>query len=189
MGELILDKFHFCLCLNLNRFHFSFSHIWMECMLHEMNMKKINPYLAFDHRFGFRRTTSADQTSSFLLHTPYEALHSTILAPSRYVHHETRTPPSILQQKRRLSKQHLTTNMPTVTSTPLRGDQQPQIDDYESTYGSDEIVLLKNQPATVAPYYFTNERDKTERRIASISLSISMFLFFSFNVPTLQCRV
>lgn len=187
MGELILDKFHFCLCLNLNRFHFSYLHIWMECMLHEMNMKKINPYLAFDHRFGFRRTTSAEQTSSFLLHTPYEALHSTILVPSQYVHHET--PPSILQQKRRLSKQHLTTYMPTVTSTPLRGDQQPQIDDYESTYGSDEIVLLKNQPATVAPYYFTNERDKTERRIASISLSISMFLFFSFNVPTLQCRV
>lgn len=167
---------------------FIFAHL-DECMLHEMNMKKNNPYLAFDHRFGFRRTTSADQTSSFLLHTPYEALHSTILAPSRYVHHETRTPASILQQKRRLSKQHLTTNMPTVTSTPLRGDQQPQIDDYENTYGSDEIVLLKNQPATVAPYYFTNERDKTERRISSIPLSISMFLFFSFNVPTLQCHI
>lgn len=149
---------------------FIFAHL-DDGMLHEMHIKnkfkcktKRTAHLdAFNHRFGYDHTANTQQTSSFLLHTPYEALHSTILAPSRYIHHDTPTPPSILM-KRRLRKPHTTTTMRTVTSTPLRGDQDPQIVDESS----DEIVLLgvRNQPVTMAPYYFTNERDKTERRIA-----------------------
>lgn len=93
-------------------------------------------------------------------------MHSTISAPSRYLHHETQTPASILL-KRRLGKQYTTTIMQTVTSAPMRGDQPPQID-AESFDDTDEVVLLggRNHPVTMAPYYFNNERDRTERRIA-----------------------
>lgn len=184
-GQVIFGKISLLFCLNLNRFHFSYFAHLDDGMLHEMHIKNnLNakkPHIdAFNHRFGHGRTTNTHQTSSFLLHTPYEALRSTISAPSRYLHHETQTPPSILM-KRRLSKPHTTTTMQTVTSTPLRGDQQPQTDD-ENSYGSDEIVLLgnRNQPVTMAPYYFFNERDKTERRIAWFPLSIWVFAYVSW---------
>lgn len=98
-------------------------------------------------------------TSSFLLHTPAEALRSTITVPSHYMQHQfhTRKPPSILYKKR-LGKQQRTTTMQTITTTQLRGDQQPQID---------EFVPLDNQPVTIQPIYYVNDRDKPKTRILS----------------------
>lgn len=53
-----------------------------------------------------------------------------------------------------------------ITTTQLRGDQQPPIDD-DNPDDIDEFIPLgvKNQPVTVLPKYFTNERDNTRRRI------------------------
>lgn len=150
---------------------------------------------ALNQRFGFDRTTSNHRTSSFLLHTPIEALQNTIFAPSRYIHHEFQTPASIFLKKR-LSNQQTTTMQSTILSTtPLRGDQQPPIDD-DNQDGIDAIVPLgqndtiKFHPVTVHPIYFINERDRTSRRITKkkqsyfyVILSSSMSLkSLSFNV-------
>lgn len=57
--------------------------------------------------------------------------------------------------------------MKTVTTTPLRGDQQPQFDDDDI----DEIVPLdsnhnnKYRPVTVLPTYVVNNYDRIDRRI------------------------
>lgn len=117
-----------------------------------------------DHQIGFNRTTHTPYTSSFLLHTPPEALLSTISRPSRNLHHYTQTPASIIM-KMRLNKHRTTTPM-IITTTQLRGDQQPPIDD-DNPDDIDEFIPLgvKNQPVTVLPKYFTNERDNTRRRI------------------------
>lgn len=63
-------------------------------------------------------------------------------------------------------KNHQSTTPMIITTTPLRGDQQPPIDD-DNLDDIDEFIPLgvKNQPVTVLPKYFINERDNTQRRI------------------------
>lgn len=132
------------------------------CIEHiSMQNKHLGDY---NHGVGSSRTTT-HHASSFLLHTPAAALHSSIIIPSGS-YHRTQTPASILS-KQRLSKQRPTTAMQAVTTTPLRGDQQPQIDDDNPQQEIQVFVplVVKNQPVTVIPIYFTNERDKPFKRI------------------------
>lgn len=109
--------------------------------------------------------TNAPKTSSFLMHTPPEALHSSIFRSTRFLHHYTQTPSSIIM-KMRLNKYRTTTPM-TTTTILYRGDQQPPTDDEDI-----EVIPLgvtNQQPVTVPPIYF-NERDYPPRRINSLSL-------------------
>lgn len=136
---------------------------------------------AYNHRFGMNRAMSTSHTSSFLLHTPPAALRTGMYAPSRFMHHQTPTMhyESNSISKWRLSKKRPTTTTPAITTTQfLRADQQPPIDED----GQDDIdgfVSLRQpvsiQPVTVQPHYFTNEVDRTQRRISS------------HFIPLLQC--
>lgn len=130
------------------------------------------------HQYGFTRADRTYSTSSFLLHTPYKALLQSINLPSRILHHNTQTPPSILKRMR-----HRTTFVSLATeTTPLRGDQQPQIegDDLDDENDIDIIQLGdKNQPITAMPIYFNEERDSisTPRRIEKIHyIRVTLFL-------------
>lgn len=133
-------------------------------MLNAQNKQIEHTYSgASNHQIGFNHVTNnPPYTSSFLLHTPREALLSTISRSSRHLHRYTQTPASIIT-KMRLNKYRTTTPM---TTTPLRGDQQPPTDE-DSLDDIDEFIPLgvKNQPVSVLPIYFTNERDNTQRRI------------------------
>ena len=132
---------------------------------------------AYNHQLG-QTTSSHRSSSSFLTHTPHKALYSAMSVPSRYVHHrfQTQTPASILSPiKKRLNK-HRTTTVPTETTTPLRGDQRPQIDDDEIHEYIEEFIPLRarNQPVTVHPIYSINAVDQTQICIPYID---SRFLF------------
>lgn len=148
---------------------------------------------AYDHRFGIGHTTSSQRTSSFLLHTPPEALRRTVFTPSRYstLHFQTQTPASILMKKR-LNKQR-TTTMQTITTTQLRGDQQPQIDEYNHEDFDEFIPLgVRNQPITVHPIYSINDRDKTEPRIPiniDCHFLFLLLLLHQFNVSSIFSNV
>lgn len=158
-----------------------------------LNMNANLPNLgSFDRRFGADHMTSSQHTSSFLFHTPPEALHSTVSAPARMARRRFQTP-SILPRKW-LNKAR-TTTMPTITTTPMRGDQRPPIDDDNQDdidHNKMDFVPLSipNQPITVPPIYFYNDRDKSEPCIAHIFTVIfyhfffcSMFFLF-MNFPT-----
>lgn len=123
-----------------------------------------NLYLdAHQHRFGF-----ASQKSN---NSAFDILQSSMIHSRRYsVPHR----PATISLIRRRHKLRATTSLPMVITTPLRGDQQPPNDEDHSQ--DDEIErfvpldgggggVKKNQPVTVPPIYFTNERDTTQRRI------------------------
>lgn len=98
--------------------------------------------------------------------------------------------------KMRLNKRYRTTTPMITTTTILRGDQRPPIDDdnddddnnvdedNHDEYDIEAFVPLgvKNQPVTVPPIYFTNERDNTQRRINSLPL----ILFICDCLPVLS---
>lgn len=125
------------------------------------------------HRFAVSHTISTKPyTSSFLLHTPAEALQSSIFASHHRFSSYSRpsaTPASILK-KRRLHRQRSTTPMQPMQL--YRGDQQPQIDDDDNDNDNENEVIYefvprgeKNHPVTVPVVYSINERDTTQRRI------------------------
>lgn len=107
------------------------------------------------------------------MHTPPAAL---ILAPRLIPHynHEAQTPASLLKIHRR-HYQHLyrkTTSVPLALTTPLRGDQHPQMDDDVTIKTIDDQHGYKLQRNTVLPTYFTHDRDVTssKRIIPSITI-------------------
>lgn len=132
-----------------------------------------------------KRYVRHNNSSSFLMHTPPAAL---ILAPRLIPHtyqHETQTPASLLRIHRR-HYQHLyrkTTSMPLALTTPLRGDQHPQIDDDITIETIDDQHGYKLPRNTVLPTYFTHDRDvaSSKRTIPSITIESLWFPpFFRF---------
>lgn len=78
--------------------------------------------------------------------------------------------PAINKYRQLHNRQRVTTSPPIVSTTQLRGDQQPPNDDDNSNQDEIEAFVpldVKNQPVTVQPIYFTNERDNTQRRITA----------------------
>lgn len=172
---------------NANRMHsliinwlfFSFKRLFCMFFILHKNHSKV-----FSHRFGLTR--AANPTSSFLLHTPPEALISSVNPQNRYSRLRTQTPASIL---------HKTTfAMNSATTTPLRGDQQPPVDDEDNDVVTEFIPLGGNsQPVTIIPKYFINDRDLiTKKRIQfsysplflTVSLLLSKLCFYRYDSKT-----
>lgn len=112
------------------------------------------------HRFGL----APQNTSSLLVNTAP----AQILQSSMFYHRLSIESPAINAFKRRRNRQRVTTSLPIVITTPLRGDQQPPNDDDNNNQDDIEVFVplgVKNQPVTVPPIYFTNEHDSTQRRI------------------------
>lgn len=128
--------------------------------------KAANTYLGAhnQHRFGLARSTN----------TPAEVIQNSMFSSSHY-YPQTIQMPATISFRRRHNRQRVTTSLPIIVTTPLRGDQKPPSDDEDNEYehnfkNQDEIEAfiplgVKNQPVTVPPIYFINERDNTERRI------------------------
>lgn len=123
-------------------------------MLHDYFENKNRKSDAFIQQYGFNRGANTKSTSSFLLHTPLDALRSTVNAPSRYFRHRTQIPESILKMSRHKPSTLVMNSI--TTTTPLRGDQQPPTDEVE-----EEFIPLggKSQPVTIIPSYWVNQRD------------------------------
>lgn len=112
------------------------------------------------HRFGSTRSGT---------------LQSSMFSTSRYHDYfpQTIQMPATISFRRRHNRQRATTSLPIISTTQMRGDQPPNDDDHDnSNQDQDEIEAfvpltsgVKNQPVTVQPIYFTNERDSTQRRI------------------------
>lgn len=108
------------------------------------------------HRFAFTPSVNSKSTSSFLWYTPIAALKTSVNTQNRYFRQRAETPPSILSTFR--SK--MTSAMNVGTTTPLRGDQLPPIDDEDNEIVTEFVPFGGNSPiVTVFPRYFHNEGD------------------------------
>lgn len=120
----------------------------------------------FQHQYGFTRAANSNPTSSssFLLHTPHEALFSSVKPSYHFLNRHTYAPASIIK-----NRHHITTMMNLATTTPLRGDQRPPIDEEDNDVITEIVPLdAKIHPITIIPKYSYNERDlisTTKKRI------------------------
>lgn len=155
--------------------------VQLNCLLHAARII-IKIEVIHHHRFGFTPSVNSNSTSSFLWYTPIAALKASVKTQNRYFRQRAETPPSILSTFR--SK--LTSAMNVRTTSPLRGDQQPPIDDENNEIVTEFVPFGGNSPiVTVFPRYFHNEGDlvtTTNKRIKYLnSISFPMFsiLFMS----------
>lgn len=130
----------------------------------DQSIKVANTYLGVynQHRFGSTRS---------------EVIQNSMFSTSQYSIHfpPTIQMPATVSFRRRHSRQRVTTSLPIISTTALyRGDQQPSNDedDNDDNDNQDEIEAfvplgVKNQPVTVQPIYFTNERDNTQKHITT----------------------
>lgn len=164
----------------------------MNCLLHAARIK-IKIEVTHHHRFGFTQSINSKSTSPFLWYTPISALKASANTQNPYFRQRAETPPSILSTFR--SK--LTSTMNGRTTTPLRGDQQPPIDEEDNEIVTDFVPFGGNSPlVTIFPRYFHNEGDlvkSTNKRIKHFnSISFPMFssLFMSniilFENPAIE---
>lgn len=135
------------------------------------NKKTVNQTLYQTHQVA--KTYSSANHQHRFGSTRSETMQSSMFSSSRYLINfpQTIQMPATSSFRRRHHRQRATTSLPIISTTQLRGDQPPNDDDHDNN-SQDEIEAfvpltngVKNQPVTVQPIYFTNERDSTQRRI------------------------
>lgn len=157
----------------------------MNCLLHAARII-IKIEVIRHHRFEFTPSVNSKSTSPFLWYTPIAALKASVNTQNRYYRQRAETPPSILSKFR--SK--LASAKNAGTTTPLRGDQQPPIDDEDNEIVTEFVPFGGISPiVTVFPRYFHNEGDlvtTTDKRIKYFN-STSFPMFSLLFMSTVTC--
>lgn len=149
--------------------------LWMLCFTHAYKINHCKKQIG--RTINLSNQVAKIYTSAYHQHrsTRTEMMRRSMFSSNRYSinYPQTIQMPATISFRQRHEKQQSTTSLPIITTTLLRGDQPPNDDDHDNN-NQDEIEAfvpltngVKNQPVTVQPIYFTNERDSTQRRITN----------------------